>query len=116
MSELRKRLSKEKNPDERKRLEGLLSTMQSKLRAKKIQEDRQKIKREWRKKQMERVKEGKKAFYLKEADIKRIELMEKFRKTNPKDLDKKLEKRRKKNATKDHRRMPFARQHGDGGN
>jgi hypothetical protein len=38
--------------------------------------------------------------------------MEKFRKSNPKDMDKNLEKRRKKNASKDHRRMPYAKPSG----
>ncbi|KAI9013602.1 hypothetical protein DFJ74DRAFT_710055 [Hyaloraphidium curvatum] len=109
MSELRQKISVEKDPEERGRLKQLLTSLQSRDKARQAEEAKQKIKREWRKKQSERVKQGKKPFFLKDSDIKRIELMEQFRKTNPKDLERKLEKRRKHNASKDHKRMPYAR-------
>ncbi len=70
-----------------------------------------KVKREWKKQEMEQVKQGKKPFYLKESEFKKLELVSKFNQLKDKNIsmDKFLEKRRKKNAAKDHRGMPYKR-------
>lgn len=53
---------------------------------------------------------GKTPFYLKASDRKRIELEAKFEELQAKGgLDKFMEKRRKKNASKDHRYVPGRR-------
>lgn len=52
------------------------------------------------------------AISLHQADIKKLELVEKYQAMKPKDVDKLLEKRRKKNAAKEKRFMPYKRRSG----
>ena len=70
------------------------------------------LKREHRKTELQRVSQGKKPFYLKRSEEKKLELVETYNKlkNNPKKLEKVIEKRRKKNAAKEHKRIPFKRQ------
>lgn len=49
------------------------------------------------------------AFSLSIAEQRKLELMDKYEKLGEKNMDKILAKRRKKNAAKDHRRLPFKR-------
>ncbi|CAM6086570.1 unnamed protein product [Calypogeia fissa] len=61
-------------------------------------------------KQQQAFKQGKKPFYLKKSEIRKEELVEKFKelKSSGK-LEKYMEKRRRKNASKDHRYVPYRR-------
>ncbi|CAG8516257.1 2700_t:CDS:2 [Paraglomus occultum] len=70
------------------------------------------LKREHKKAELQRVAQGKKPFYLKRSEEKKLELVETYNKlkNNPKKLEKVIEKRRKKNAAKEHKRIPFKRQ------
>lgn len=56
------------------------------------------------------VAEGKKPYYLKKSEQRRLELVSKFDELKKSGrLDKFMEKRRKKNAAKDHRYVPSQR-------
>jgi ribosomal RNA-processing protein 36 len=103
LDDIRLQIAKEKDVDEKERLVKLQQSILSQRRSKEAGQVRQNIKREWRKKQMEQVKQGAKPYFLKESDMKRLELVEKFKNTKGKNLDKILEKRRKKNQSKDRR-------------
>ena len=62
------------------------------------------------------VREGKRPFFLKKSEQRRLELLAKYEELQASGkLDKFLEKRRKKNAAKDHRYLPTGRRGGGGG-
>eukprot|EP01018_Ginkgo_biloba_P016917 Gb_25290 [translate_table: standard] len=65
---------------------------------------------EHKKKEKEAVKQGKRPFYLKKSELWKQELLEKYEslKANGK-LEAFLAKRRRKNAAKDHRYVPYRR-------
>lgn len=68
-------------------------------------------------KEREAVKAGKKPFYMKKSDVKKAELLEKYRALADAGrgrLEAALAKRRKKNASKDHRYVPSSRRGADG--
>jgi len=109
MNMIQEKIKKTKNPLEKEKLTRVYQSLKSKKETEKDKERRQAIKREWRKKEMQRVKEGKKPYFLKKADLKRMELIDKYKNTKSKSIDKILEKRRKKNASKEHKLMPRKR-------
>ena len=56
------------------------------------------------------VEAGKKPYYLKKSEQRKLELLAKYRELKEGGgLDKFMEKRRKKNASKDHRYVPSQR-------
>ncbi|KAJ2747916.1 rRNA biogenesis protein rrp36 [Coemansia sp. BCRC 34301] len=101
---------KSRDPHEAQRIQMAVSSMQSQIAAKKQKKHTQELKRKHRKMELEAVKQGKTPYFLKKSELKGIEAAEKFAtlKDSSK-LDNYLEKRRKRNATKDHRRMPYQR-------
>ncbi|KAI8926094.1 hypothetical protein BC831DRAFT_435571 [Entophlyctis helioformis] len=111
IEQLKAEKKKSKDPERRAEIDDTLSRMLSRKKTNEAKDKRQKIKTEWRKKEIERVKDGKTPFYMKNSDLKKRELVDKFNKLSEKgqDLDKLLEKRRKKNASREHRRIPGQR-------
>uniref|UniRef100_A0A1J3H818 rRNA biogenesis protein RRP36 n=1 Tax=Noccaea caerulescens TaxID=107243 RepID=A0A1J3H818_NOCCA len=109
--ELKKQLKKTKNPEEVDELKNRLSYVEKwmKYEPSTINKGRA-ILTEHKKKEREAAKEGKKPYYLKKSEIRNQELIEKYNslKASGK-LESFLDKRRKKNATKDHRFMPYRR-------
>ncbi|KAJ2076784.1 rRNA biogenesis protein rrp36 [Coemansia sp. RSA 988] len=112
MDELRKQAGKlkHKNPNEARRIQKALGSMQSQAAAKQQKRRMQELKRTHRKMETEAVKQGKTPYFLGRRDLKDLEVAQKFNKLKDSSkLDKFLEKRRKRNATKDHLRMPYQR-------
>ncbi|KAJ1917898.1 rRNA biogenesis protein rrp36 [Mycoemilia scoparia] len=112
MNMLKDSLSKARksNPNEAQRLEKVINQMESRNQAKKQKDHRKELERKHKKKEMELTKMGKKPYFLKKSTLKEIELAEKFAKIkDSKKLDNLLEKRRKHNAAKEHRHMPYKR-------
>ncbi|OMP04763.1 Ribosomal protein S7e [Corchorus olitorius] len=65
---------------------------------------------EHKKKEREAAKQGKRPFYLKKSEIRKQRLVEKYKKLKASGkLESFIEKRRRKNAAKDHRFMPYRR-------
>ncbi|KAF5729950.1 hypothetical protein HS088_TW20G00317 [Tripterygium wilfordii] len=63
-----------------------------------------------KKEEREAAKKGKQPFYLKKSEIRKQRLVEKFNKLKASGkLESFIEKRRKRNASKDHRYMPYRR-------
>ena len=64
----------------------------------------------------EAVRSGKRPFYLKKSEQRRLELLAKYQELQAAGkLDAFLEKRRKRNAAKDHRYLPSSRRGSGGG-
>ncbi|KAJ1944115.1 rRNA biogenesis protein rrp36, partial [Linderina macrospora] len=98
------------DPNEAERIQKLVNSMQSREASKKQRKHMQELKRTHKKKEMEAAKQGKMPYFLKKRDLKNIEVAEKFSKLKDSaKLDSFLEKRRKRNATKEHRHMPYQR-------
>lgn len=93
-------------------MEKLYQSMKSRKEARTNASKAQEIKRLWKKEEMQRVSKGKKPFYLKKNEVKKMELVEKFKSlqnSGEKALDKYLEKKRKKKASKEKLGMPKTR-------
>ncbi|KAI9248854.1 hypothetical protein BDA99DRAFT_524618 [Phascolomyces articulosus] len=106
---LRKSIKKEKNQETRTNMESLLTKMVSREATEKQTKRKQQLLRERKKAEAELVKQGKKPYFLKRSEERKLELMDKYQQLGEKNMDKILAKRRKKNAAKDHRRVPFKR-------
>ncbi|CAG8540719.1 3211_t:CDS:2 [Ambispora leptoticha] len=106
---IKEQIRRAKDPNTRDELQKLLTKMQSRINTEHIARQKKQLRREVKKKELELVSKGKKPFYLKKSAEKELELVEKFKNTDPKSVEKIIEKRRKKNATKEHRYVPFKR-------
>ncbi|CAN8293953.1 unnamed protein product [Cochlearia groenlandica] len=112
--ELKKQLKKTKDPEEVDKLKSELGYVEKMLKYEPSTQNKgTTILTEHKKKEREAAKEGKKPYYLKKSEIRKQELIEKYNtlKESGK-LSSFLDKRRKKNATKDHRYMPYRRTNG----
>ncbi|ORY44191.1 DUF947-domain-containing protein, partial [Rhizoclosmatium globosum] len=104
IEELRKKVVKTKDASEKEELERVQADSKTK------EEKQKNIQRQWKKSEMEAVKQGKKAFYLKKSDKEKLALYEQYKKLGEgKGVDKFLEKRRKKNSASEKRFLPNAR-------
>ncbi|ORX91176.1 ribosomal RNA processing protein 36 [Basidiobolus meristosporus CBS 931.73] len=112
---LRESIAKERDPKQVEKLKSQLQRMQSQQAAMKEKHRKQEIKHSRKKAEMEMVSKGKKPFFLKRSELKKLELVDKFK--NLKEagsIDKVIEKRRKHNAAKQHKRIPFKRRRTEG--
>lgn len=107
---LEKAFKKAKDPEERARLHAALQSMRDRMDTMQAKEELQKIKAEHRKAEAELARDGKKPFFLKKSDVRRLELLSRFE-TQKKSgrMDKAVQSRRKHAAAKDHRRLPARR-------
>ncbi|GAO51504.1 hypothetical protein G7K_5603-t1 [Saitoella complicata NRRL Y-17804] len=99
-------MKKIKDPEEKAKLEKTLTSMQSREQARKNQEHAREVIKEHNKSERAMVKEGKKPFFLKKTDQKKLVLYDKFSKLGDKTLQKVIERRRKKNTQKEKRLLP----------
>lgn len=110
ISSLKKTLKKTKDDGKRTQLQAQLTRLQQQRaqesRSARIREVRLKHKR----KEREAVKAGKQPYHLKAREWRELELRERFKELEGKGkIDKFLAKKRKSNASKDHRWMPRER-------
>ncbi|OMJ12808.1 rRNA biogenesis protein RRP36 [Smittium culicis] len=116
VEEIQNKISKLKNKDTQKveEYESMLKQIKSKMLTDVNKTKLNDIRKEHRKREKELVEQGKKPFFLKKSTVKQIELSERFEKLKgTKKLDMLLEKKRKRNAAKDHKSMPFKRRNKD---
>ncbi|KAJ3262552.1 rRNA biogenesis protein rrp36 [Boothiomyces macroporosus] len=110
---LKNDIQKEKDSERKEELKKTLSRLTSKINAQKAKDKQEQAKREYKKKEQALVKEGKTPFFLKKSELKKRELIEKYKSIGKgANLEKVLEKRRKKNAAKEHTRIPTTRRSG----
>ncbi|CAH8252086.1 unnamed protein product [Arabidopsis lyrata] len=109
--ELKKKLKKTKNPEEVNELKNQLTYVEKMLKYEPSTKNKgAAILTEHKKKEREAAKEGKRPYYLKKSEIRKQTLIEKYNSLKESGkLTSYLDKRRKKNATKDHRFMPYRR-------
>ncbi|CAN6907917.1 unnamed protein product [Brassica oleracea] len=107
--ELKKKLKKTKNPEDVEELKDQLTYVEKLLKYDPSTNSKGKsILTEHKKKEREAAKMGKKPYYLKQSEIRKQELNEEYNSLKESGkLSLFLDKRRKKNATKDHRYMPY---------
>ncbi|XP_046557875.1 ribosomal RNA processing protein 36 homolog [Haliotis rubra] len=104
---LAKQLKKTKNDQKKKELQYLINRMEQQASADKQKQKRKELEKDWKKKELGRVVEGKNPYFLKKGDLRKLELAERFKelkKTGK--LDKYMGKKRKKNASKEKKKLP----------
>ncbi|KAJ4783877.1 hypothetical protein LUZ62_035123 [Rhynchospora pubera] len=107
---LQKMIAKSKNPDVISELKSHVSWIDKQLKSDPNKATESKILSEHIKKEKEAAKIGKKPYYLKKSEIRNRKLVQKYNELKDAGkLDAFIEKRRRKNASKDHRYMPYRR-------
>ncbi|KAK6506956.1 rRNA biogenesis protein rrp36 [Arthrobotrys musiformis] len=106
---LRQEAAKEKNPIRKQEMENTLKSLESKRDARKRRLEHDKILAEHKKKEREAIKQGKKPFYLKKSEQKKLVLTTQFANMGEKQRSRVIEKKRKKIASKEKKRMPWSR-------
>ncbi|XP_008103133.2 ribosomal RNA processing protein 36 homolog [Anolis carolinensis] len=105
---VQKQLKKSKNVDQKTKLQQLLKRMTQQEDAQRKQQKERERDLAFKKKQRELAQQGKKPFYLKKSDKQKLELAEKYKELKRSGkLENFLSKKRKRNATKDKRKLPF---------
>ncbi|CAD6575471.1 MAG: rRNA bioproteinsis protein rrp36 [Alectoria sarmentosa] len=111
-SELKSAIQKSKDIEAKGKLKRALLSMESRKKAQETREQQQEVLKRHRKDEKEKVEQGKRPFYLKKADQKKRALVERFEGMKGKQVDKVIERRRKKRAAKERKGMPDARRAG----
>lgn len=109
MAELEAGIRKANDPAAREILKRALTSMQSKKKSQDLKDQRQDVLRRHRKEERERVEAGKKPFYLKRGEVKERALVERFKGMKGKQVEKAIERRRKKQTAKERKEMPDER-------
>lgn len=108
--ELRKLMKKSKDPKVIADLKSSISSIDKQLKAGSAKSTDTHILRNHKKKEREAAKQGKQPYYLKRSDLREQVLIEQYNQLKATGkLEKFLNTRRKKNAAKDHRFMPYRR-------
>ncbi|KAI3925773.1 hypothetical protein MKX01_003332 [Papaver californicum] len=108
--ELRKLMKKSKDPKVTADLKDRISSIDKQLKAGSAKRTDAHILTNHKKKEREAAKQGKRPYYLKPSDVRKQSLIEQYNHLKAAGkLDSFMEKRRKKNATKDHKYMPYRR-------
>lgn len=107
---LRKKLAKSKDPEVITELKSHLSWIDKQLKSESSKRTEDAILAEHKKKEREAAKKGKQPFYLSKSALRKQRLMEKYEELKASGkLDAFIEKRRRNNAAKDKRYMPYRR-------
>ncbi|KAM9490819.1 ribosomal RNA processing protein 36 homolog isoform 1-T1 [Salvelinus alpinus] len=106
---VQKKLKKPMKGNQKKeKLQFLLKRMENQERARKSREQQREKELEFKRKQREMAGQGLKPFFLKKSDKKKLELAEKYSELKKSGkLENFLSKKRKRNAGKDRRKLPF---------
>ncbi|KAI1466422.1 DUF947-domain-containing protein [Daldinia caldariorum] len=109
MAQLREAAKKTKDAAAKEELKRALASMEDKKKAQQAREAERRLLEEHRRREKELVKQGKKPFYLKRSEQKKQLLVDRFASLKGKQVDRVIERRRKKLASKERREMPLAR-------
>ena len=90
-----------------------LKSMEDQERTRRRAEEEKAVVREHRKGEREKVKQGKKPFFLKKGEVKKQALVKRFERMGEKKAEKVMEKKRKKKAGKEKKAMPRIRRRED---
>lgn len=109
MKELKTAIKNTKDEATKDKLKRALMSMESRKKAQARKDKEAEILAKHRKEEKEMVRQGKQPFYLKKAEQKKRLLVEQFGELKGKQLDRVIERRRKKVEGKEKKKMPFAR-------
>ncbi|KAL8723446.1 MAG: hypothetical protein Q9225_000277 [Loekoesia sp. 1 TL-2023] len=112
--ELKSTVRQTKDPIAKEKLKRALLRMESRKKTQELKDQEQEVLRAHRSKEKELIKQGKKPFYLKKAEQKKLALVHRFEGMKDKQVDKIIERRRKKKASREKRVMPEGRRTLDG--
>ncbi|XP_057794512.1 uncharacterized protein LOC131010851 [Salvia miltiorrhiza] len=108
--ELKKQMKKTKDPEAINDLKDRLTRIDKELKSVAAKRTEKDILAEHKKKEREAAKKGKQPYYLKKSEIQKHKLAEKFKELKESGkLESFIEKKRRRNAAKDHRYMPYRR-------
>ncbi|XP_051129649.1 uncharacterized protein LOC127250410 [Andrographis paniculata] len=109
-AELKKQMKKTKDPEAIHELKDRITRIDRELKSASTKRTEKDILAEHKKKEREAAKKGKKPYYLKKSEIKRQKLIEKYKELKDSGkVEAYIDKKRRKNASKDHRYMPYRR-------
>jgi len=104
---VKKQLKKEKDVDKKAEMHKLLTRMKQQNKAKEDGVKRRDKESERKKEEQALVGQGKKPFYMKKSEKRKLELAEKYKELKSSgQLEKYLSKKRKRNATKEKKKLP----------
>ncbi|CAA2978898.1 Ribosomal RNA processing protein 36 homolog [Olea europaea subsp. europaea] len=103
-------MKEDKDPEVIIELKNRITQMDRELKSGVTKRTDKEIIAEHKKKEREAAKKGKRPYYLKKSDIRKQKLIQKYEELKGAGkLESFLDKRRRKNAAKDHRYMPYRR-------
>lgn len=105
MADLRVQIKKTKDINVKEDLKRQLLSMESKKKARQKKEDETKLLQEHRKKEKELVAQGKQPFYLRKSEQKKQLLMNRFADMSKSQVDKAIERKRKKVVSKEKKEL-----------
>lgn len=109
IAELRAAILNSRDVDSLEKLKKALRSMESRKKTEAAKDQEQAVLRVYRAKEKELVLQGKKPFYLKRGERKRLALVERFDGLNDNQVDQVVERRRKKKTARERRGMPEGR-------
>jgi len=108
--ELQAAMKRTQSPAKKAELQARLSRVTQQVKEEQMRRRKETAEKEAKAKERAAVAEGKRPFYLKKSEKRRQELLAKYDELKATgQLEKYMEKRRKKNASKDHRLLPSRR-------
>ncbi|ROT40822.1 DUF947-domain-containing protein [Sodiomyces alkalinus F11] len=105
MTTLRAEIKKTKDPAEKEKMKRLLGSMENRKKAELRKDEERRILEEHRRQEKELVKQGKKPFYLKKSEQKKRLLVEQFKGMKKKQVDRVIERKRKKVAGREKKEL-----------
>ena len=109
IAELKAELHKTKDPSAKETFKRALTRMESHKKAKQLKEQQQEVLRQHRKEERKKVEKGKRPFHLKRAELRERALVERFKGLNENQVNKVIERRRKRQTAKERKGMPEGR-------
>lgn len=109
MKELKATIKSTKDAEERDRLKRTLLVMESKKKTRLRKLKEQEVLERHKKQEKALVQQGKQPFYLKKAEQRNQVLLDQFKGLKGKQIDRVIERRRKKIDGREKKKMPFSR-------
>ena len=109
MAELKVAIRKTHDIETKEKLKRALLSMESRKKAQQIKDHQQAVLSKHRREEKEKIQNGKKPFYLKKADQKKLALVQRFEGMKSRQIEKVIERRRRKVTAKERKAMPDER-------
>ncbi|KAI4257167.1 MAG: hypothetical protein LQ352_001758 [Teloschistes flavicans] len=109
ISQLKAGIRQTKDANAAEKLKRVLISMESKRETQERKYQQQDVQRAHRAKEKELIKQGKKPFYLKQGEQKKLALVQRFQGMKKKQVEKVIERRREKKTRRERRGMPEGR-------